>query len=268
VLVQVQFRNMPPSLELVGETVRNVDVRLSGAASLISALESYQVVATVDLTDARAGVRVFPLTAEQISVPLGVEVKGVNPATISLALEPGASKMVPVKPTIDGDPADGYEIGEVIVQPQQVEILGPESHLKDAPDAVTERISIEGATSDVADTVGIGVTDPAVRLRQPHSARVTIRILAGPVAKFVNRPVVFQRLAPGLKATAQPAAVAVSIRAAGRVLAAIAEPLLKPYVDVQGLGPGRYNLPVRLDPQGAAYVVTAIEPSAVAVRIQ
>src|SRR6187399_2018125 len=82
VLVQLQFRNMPASLELIGDTPRNVDVRVSGAAGLIGALEPYQVVATVDLTDARTGVRVFPLTTEQITVPLGVEVKGVSPSTI------------------------------------------------------------------------------------------------------------------------------------------------------------------------------------------
>jgi YbbR domain-containing protein len=268
VLVQLQFRNMPASLELIGDTPRTVDVRLSGATGLISALEPYQVVATVDLTDARAGARVFPITTEQITVPLGVEVKAVAPATISLSLERGSSAQVPVKPTIDGEPAAGYEMGEVTWQPQTVEVLGPESHLKEAPSVVTERISIEGATSDVTDTVGIGPTDPMLRLRQGQSARVTIKINPGPVARFTNRPVAFLRLAPRLRATAQPAAVAVSIRASGRVLTAITEPLLRPYVDVQGLGAGQYNLPVRLDPQGGAYVVTGFEPATVAVRIR
>ncbi len=268
VLVQLQFRNMPETLELIGDTPRTVDVRLSGATGLISALEPYQVVATVDLTDARAGARVFPLTTEQITVPLGVEVKAVAPSTISLTLERGSSAQVPVKPTIDGEPAAGFEVGEVTWQPQAVEVIGPESHLKETPSALTERISIEGATSDVVDTVGIGVTDPTLRLREAQSARVTIKIIPGPVARFTNRPIVFQRLAPGLRATAQPAVVAVSIRAAGRVLTAIAEPLLRPYVDTQGLGAGQYNLAVRLDPQGGAYVVTEIEPATVVVRIR
>lgn len=268
VLVQLQFRNMPASLELIGDPPRTVDVRVSGATGLISALEGYDIVATVDLTDARAGVRVFPLTTEQIRVPLGVEVKAVTPATISLTLEPGSSARVPIEPTIDGEPAAGFEVGEVTWDPENVEIIGPESHIKETPSAVTERISIEGATSDVSDTVGIGVADPLLRLREAQSARVTVRIIPGPVARFLNRPVGFQRLAPGLRATAQPAVVAVSIRASSRVLAAIADPLLRPYVDLQGLGAGQYNLPVRLDPQGAAYVVTEIQPATVAVRIR
>jgi YbbR domain-containing protein len=266
--VQLQFRNMPATLELIGDALRNVEVRVAGASGLISALEASQIVATVDLTDARAGVRVFPLTTEQISAPLGVEIKSVAPSSIPLTLERGALAQASVKPTIDGEPAAGYEIGEVTWQPQKVEVVGPESRLQEVPEAVTERISIEGATSTVVDTVGVGMTDPALHLRQAQSARVTINIVPGPVAKFQNRPVMFQNLVLGRKATAQPAAVTVSVRAAQRVLSALADPLLRPYVDVTGLAAGRYNLPVRVDPQGGAYVVTAIEPATVAVRIQ
>ena len=36
-----------------------------------SQLSPSDVVATVDLTNARAGLRVFPLTADHVSVPLG-----------------------------------------------------------------------------------------------------------------------------------------------------------------------------------------------------
>lgn len=268
VLVQLQFRNMPVALELVGDPPRTVDVRVSGAAGLIGALAGDQIVATIDLTDARSGVRVFPLTTEQISVPLGVEVKGVQPATISLNLERGSSAQMPVKPTIDGEPAAGYEMGKVTWQPEKVEVIGPESRLKDVAAAVTERISIEGATSTIVDTVGIGVPDSSLRLRQTQSARVTINIVPGPVAKFANRPVVFQNLAPGRKAVAMPAGVTVTVRAAPRVLSAIADPLLQPSVDLAGLGAGRYTLPVRLVPQGGAYVVTALEPATVSVKIQ
>ena len=86
VLVQLQFRNVPASLEIVGSPPRNVDVQVSGASGLISRLEPTEIVATLDLTDAHAGVRVLPLTADHISVPLGVEVKSVDPSEISLTL--------------------------------------------------------------------------------------------------------------------------------------------------------------------------------------
>ena len=180
VLVQLQFRNVPPALEITGDTPRTVDVRVRGAAGLISRLEPTEIVATVDMTDTRPGVRVFPLTADHITVPLGVEVKSVDPSTVSLTLEKTVQAKAAVKPTIDGDPAPGYQLDGVDVEPKTVVILGPESHLKGpqaALTAVTERISIDGATSTITETVSMAMSDPAVRLRDPQTARVTVRIV-------------------------------------------------------------------------------------------
>ena len=39
------------------------------------------------------------------------------------------------------------------------------------------------------------------------------------------------------------------------------------YVDLAGLGPGRYNLPVRIDPS-RAFGVSRVEPAVVEVRIR
>lgn len=267
VLVQLQFRNIPASLELTGDTPRTVDVRVRGAAGLISALEPYQVVATIDLTDTRPGFRVFPLTNEQISVPLGVEVKGVDPSTISLTLEKTATAKVPVKPTIDGEAAAGYVRGEVTWQPQSVNVVGPESRLKDLPAAMTERISIEGATSTVVETVSLGLTDPQVRLQQIQSARVTIKIVPAPTARFSNLPVSFRHVPAGRHAAAQPSTVSVTVRGPLVALKPSSEPHLQPYVDLSGLRPGRYNLRVQVDPPDGL-VITAVAPATVAIRLR
>ena len=267
VLVQLQFRNVPAALELTGNAPRTVDVRVRGAAGLISTLEPYQIVATIDLTNARPGLRVLPLTNEQISVPLGVEVKSVDPSTISLVLETSATAKVKVKPTIDGEPAAGYEVADVACQPETVEIVGPASHFKDLPAVITERISIEGANASVVETVGLGLTDSAVRLRQAESARVTIRIVPAPIVHAPGLPIEFRHVPTGRRVTAQPAAVSVSIRSAGASAAPGGARAVKPYVDVAGLAPGQYTLQVRVDVE-TGDVIAAIEPATVRVRIQ
>ena len=177
VLVQLQFRNVPPSLEISGDPPRTVDVVVRGAAGLISRLEPTEVVATVDATDTRAGTRVFPMAVDQITVPLGVEVKSVDPSTISLTLEKTASASAAVQATIDGQPAAGFEIADVEIEPKSVVVVGPESHLRQRHTALTESISVDGATATVVETVSMAVSDPAVRLRDPQTARVTVRVV-------------------------------------------------------------------------------------------
>ena len=127
IVVQLQFRNIPASLEMTGDTPHTIDVRLRGASGQFSQLAPSDVVATVDLTDTKPGPRIFPLTVDHVSVPLGIEVKSVEPATIRLNLERSSSVEVAVSPTIDGDPAPGYEIGEIVSDPKTVWVVGPES---------------------------------------------------------------------------------------------------------------------------------------------
>jgi YbbR domain-containing protein len=267
VQVQLQFRNVPPALEIEGDAPRTVAVRLSGSSGQISRLEPTDVVATIDLTNARPGVRVFLITANHVSVPLGVEVRGVDPAAVSLTLETTGTAAIPVKPTIGGVPAHGYEVADIDYSPKTVTVSGPESHLRAQLLAVTERISIEGATSPVTETVGIGLTDPALHLTQAQTAHVTVRIVRSSVVRFENRPVTFRNVQSGHAVSADPSEVAVMLTGPREVLAGLHDADLDPYVDLTGVGPGEYKLRVHLDTRGDT-TVEGIEPPAVAVRIR
>jgi len=268
-VVQLQFRNVPSNLELTGDTPPTVNVRLRGASGQISALEPGQVVATIDLTDAKQGPRVFPLTADHISVPLGIEVKSVEPATVSVVLEPSKTTQVVVKPATDGDPAAGFDVLEVSAEPRTVTVVGPASRLVDHSNlsAITERISIEGAKTTVTETVSVAVSDPSVRLLDPRPVRVTIRIGPAPPTQFSNQRIVFRNLAAGRQAVADPPVVNVTVRGRREALASLPDHALAPYIDVSGRGPGRYSLPVHLESTDD-YVVANLEPSTVTVRIR
>ncbi len=64
-----------------------------------------------------------------------------------------------------------------------------------------------------------------------------------------------------------PAAVAVAVRGPRDVVEALAPTRSPAFVDLAGLGPGRYNLSVRVEP-AQDFVVVRIEPATVQVRIK
>jgi hypothetical protein len=57
-----------------------------------------------------------------------------------------------------------------------VEVLGPVSVLKGLTEAITEPVTVTGASMPVTETVTIGVADPAARLRTPQTARVVVTV--------------------------------------------------------------------------------------------
>src|SRR6478672_6620619 len=60
-------------------------------------------------------------------------------------------------------------------------------------------------------------------------------------------PVTLKNVGAGVQAVVSPARVTVTVRGSREQLGALAETQLAAWVDVNGLGPGQYRLPVRVD---------------------
>lgn len=262
------LQNQPEHLELVDSPPAQVDVRVRGSASLLSHLTPGDVVAMVDLSSARAGRRIFPVTRGHVRAPFGVDVTQVTPGTVSLRFEPSLTKRVTVSPVIEGQPAHGYAVGEVNIEPPTVEVVGAESALRHLKEVQTEPVSVEKAAARVRETVNIGVSDSGIRLKTPSVALVTVDVRPMPVDRLVqNVPVRLHGVGHGLQAQVVPPVVTVSTRGPRAAIDGLAADALGAHVDLAGLGPGRYNLPVRVAPPQNVEVLQT-DPATVRVRIK
>jgi YbbR domain-containing protein len=265
--IPLELQQFPAGLELGGDVPTTVDVRVRGASGALSRVSAGEVVAVLDLRTARPGRRLFPLTPEQVRVPFGVEVIQVQPSAIAMSFEPSASRQVPVVPTVDGRPAPGYIVGQMSAEPATVEVIGPESAVKRASEAMTEPVSVTGARDKVSESVVIGVLDPALRLKNPRPATVTVQIVPAPLERTLrSRPVHLRALAQGLLAEAAPPVVDVTVRGSRESLSHVDSDEVVAYVDLAGLGAGEYTLTAHAAASEDAGVVS-IDPASVKVRI-
>jgi YbbR domain-containing protein len=263
--VPLEFTNLPAQLEMVGDPPDVVDVRVRGSSGALSRIAAGELVALIDLASARPGRRLFHLTATDVRSPFGVEVVQVNPASIAMTFEPSSTKVVPVVPGVEGEPAAGYVVGTVTAEPQTVEVIGPVSALRQLTEAITEPVSVAGATEPVNETVTIGVPDAAVRLRAPQSARVSVAVGPAPVEWVVEDVPVTPRGA-SRQVDVTPGRVLVNVRGPAEI-AATDTAAFEATVDVAGLDPGEYVLPVRVVAPARIGVV-AVDPAQVRVRVR
>jgi YbbR domain-containing protein len=265
--VPIEFQNLPQGLEIVGDPPDTVDVRLRASSGAIGRLAPGDLAAVIDLRNARPGRRLFQLTPSSIHAPYGVEVVQVGPATLPIALENSAVRVVEVRPSVEGRPAPGYEVLSVTSVPATVEIVGPESSLRGLDEAMTEPISVAGANRPIREVVTVGVADPSVRLRTPQVAEVTVQIVTGASTRTLSGiPVAIRNLENGLRARALPASVNVEVRGTAQTIEEITAGAIEAWVDAADLGVGDHTLPVR----GRAPVGLAIEhatPESVRLRI-
>ena len=266
--VPLDFGNKPPFMEIVGEPPTTVDVRVLGSSAVLSRMEPGEVVAVLDLSTARPGSRLFNLRAENVRTPYGVTVLQVTPSTISLELERSARRMLKVVPAVEGEPAPGFVIGPVTTDPGQVEVIGPESHIRDLTSATTEPVLVSGAREAVEDVVTVGVTDSTVRLITAQDATVKVEILPAPIERELSGvPIRWRNLGQGLTARVQPTWATVLVRGRPDAVEAMRAETINAFVDLAGLGPGQYNLRVQFDPTQSFGVSTA-EPAVVQVTIK
>ena len=266
--VPLEFRNLPEQLEIVGAPPPTVDVRLRGSSALLSRIEPGEIVAVLDVGSGRPGSRLFHLRNDEVRVPYGIEVAQVVPGTLALELEKSGRRTVPVMPAIEGQPAPGFVTGRVTSDPPTVEVAGPESRLRELAGATTEPVSIAGARERVRDQVTVGVADSAVRLVQARSANVVVEIIPAPVEREIaGVPVRWRNLGAGLRAQVQPTLTRVTVRGQRDALNDLSADAIQAFVDLAGLGPGRYNLRVLVE-SSESFGVTGLQPAVVNVTIR
>jgi YbbR domain-containing protein len=265
--VPLELQQFPQGLEVQGEPPTVVDIRVRGTSGALARVSAGDIVAVIDLHGARSGRRLFQLTPEQVRAPFGVEVIQVTPASVVIEFENTATRRVPIVPAVEGDPAPGFIVGAIQIDPPEVEITGPESAVAAATEALTEPVSVAGAREGVTETVTLGVMNPALRVKNPRVASVKVAIMPGPRERTLReQPVHLRGLAGGLAARAVPPAVAVMIRGSREGVGKIDPSDVVAFVDLAGLGPGQYTLPIRAETPPAAGVMR-LEPATVQVSI-
>lgn len=154
-------------LEITNSPVTEVDLVVSGDKRKIEPIRSESLVVSFDLTDATAGEQVVNLTPENVSVelPTGVKLEEIRPNKIAIKLENVIEREVSVKPEIEGNPANGYEIYSLSVVPPKVRVRGPESFVKSLEFISTDQVNIEDRTADVVSRqVALNIVNPKVTL--------------------------------------------------------------------------------------------------------
>jgi YbbR domain-containing protein len=265
--VPVEYQNLPAGLEIVGDPVDFVDVRLRGSSGTISRLAPAETSAVIDLRSARPGRRLFHLTASQVSIPYGVEVVQVAPATLPIEFENSAVRIVQVRPSLEGQPAAGYEVLNVTTTPATVEIIGPESSLRGLDEAMTEPVTITDQRRPVREVVTVGVADPTVRLRTPQTATVIVQIGPGTSTRTLTGvPLTVTNPEEGVQVRTVPTTVALGLKGTREDIETARAESVQAQVDVAGLSPGEHTVEVKVQAR-LGLTVESITPRTVRVRI-
>jgi YbbR domain-containing protein len=173
--VPLELRNLPEYLEIVQQSVTQVEVAIRGFSSVVKRLTPGDVDVHIDLTNVKEGTNSFALSPGEILVPIGTTVFQVSPSEVTIELDATGSKIVPVKPTTRGAPVEGYALGEVTVEPSTVTITGAQHLLRATSKIETEPIVVDNASQDLVKKVKVKLPN-GLRIQKEEEQIVSVSV--------------------------------------------------------------------------------------------
>lgn len=268
--VPLELRDVPEGLEVVEESVQQVDVRLRGPSEILRGLSPQDLSVGIDLSGAEPGERVAYLTPDDVAVPFGARVIRVTPASVQIALDRTLERTVKVIPRVSGAPAEGFELAGITLSPQTITVVGPASQVQDLTQVTTEPVSAEGLRQPYARSVRLEL-DPLVRLEQDSSVELTLDVREVHVRKELD-DVTVRRKPDGADANFNPNTVQVLVEGPKSLVEPLRADDLVAEVRLDGLAAGRHRVfpvvrvlgPVEL----AAIRIISVKPEAIEVDVR
>jgi YbbR domain-containing protein len=170
----IEFHGVPDNMEVSSVSLPQAQLRLRGPSRLVNRLGPGNVHVQLDLADVHPGERTFPLSAQNVSLPEGVEVVQIVPSEVHIHFDQRSTRIVSVEPRVTGKLASGFTITKVSSDPAQVTITGPQKRVSLVDSATTDPVDATGVLGRGSFTTNAYVTDPLVQVVNPQPVRVTV----------------------------------------------------------------------------------------------
>lgn len=172
----VQFKSLPGNLEISSEIVESVDLEIQGPAGLLRNLSEKRVSVVLDFSSVHdPGERTFSVTRDSTNLPRGVALMRVIPSQLRFTFERVLVRRIPVHPQVSGTLPSGLHIVDLIPNPPELAISGPESRVRNLTVVRTDPVDLNGISEDK--NVHVTAYLPNSQVRFQGSPEVTVKVL-------------------------------------------------------------------------------------------
>ena len=281
-LEEVQERVLPVRINLAGQVPTGYllgtpraepsTVTVSGAASLVARA----VEAVVDANVQGVTVRINGVYTPRIVDERGNDLRDLNlhitPPAVNVEVpitQQTQYKEVGVRPRTQGQPAAGYVVQPLEVNPPTVTLVGDAAALEAVNFVETQPIDINGISTTVVRNVALALPPRTLLLQEGQTVTVTIRVTTLVVQQTVRVPPTAINLSPNVALARVPEAVSVTISGPAPALSTLA---LNPgdfrvVLDLQGKGPGRWTVQPVVQRLPAGLTLVSMDPKQVEVEL-
>lgn len=176
--VPVSLKGVPERLVITEQSAEAVNIQVLSSAAAHREISSAKLDYEVDVSGAKSGPALYVVDPTLIleQLPRGTQITSRSPASIEVTYERRGRKVVDVRPVVEGEPADGFVLGQVEVNPPQVWLVGARSSVLGLSEVVTETIDVTGIQESVEREVRLDLGARAVWVEEAQPVKVRVQV--------------------------------------------------------------------------------------------
>jgi YbbR domain-containing protein len=181
--VPVVLNGIPEELVVTDESVDAIHLRVKGTRAVLRNLSPTKLEYPLDVSGAKVGVSEYVVDASHLDLPRGAEPVSRSPMEIQVSFEKRATQAVRVRPNIQGEPAEGFVVTGVGIEPARIQITGARSEVLRLSEVMTEPIDVTGAEEALDRDVRVALAGDHVWMKGTKPVRVHVEIEQNPEAR-------------------------------------------------------------------------------------
>jgi YbbR domain-containing protein len=264
--VTVDHGPAPTGLELGDESVTPATVVVSGPATVLDRVAAARASVVIQQSGIDVDQDVDLVAVDGLGEAVGQV--DIEPRTVHVTIpvfSDRETRTLPVNPVVTGDPAPGFEIAGVSVEPPVMLVEGDADQLAELVRVDTEQVPMTGASSDRSVTVGLALPTGILPVGD-DSITVTVTLRPVTETRTFNAGVRLIGAGRGLTYAVDTDRILLTIGGSSADLDRLSGSTLVVDLDVTGLEPGKRVVPVSLDLPTGVTLVSA-SPASVNVTI-
>ena len=268
--IPVEIVNLPRDLIISNQYKSTLDVTVGGPRGLIRKF-SQGITRSIDLSKATPGSMVIANELDAIYTPRGITVLRINPTHITLLIDRLITKELPIKAVTKGKLPEEYELNEITMQPDRLDLSGPQEVLDSEVLLKTTPIDLSDITSSTTKQIALDLRPEMADLIGDPMVSALIEIKDKMIEKEINRvDITPTGLLPNQTAKVAPSRLALKAllpMSLAKKQSKNVDDLFTATVNLEGLGPGSHEVKPMV--QAAPDVtIQQITPESVTVEIK
>jgi YbbR domain-containing protein len=174
--IPVVFVGMPEDLVITRKSTELINIRVLGPQSALRKLSGKDMEYPLKLEGAKPGKAVYLVDVTTLVMPQGARILSRSPASIELEFERKSRKSVRVTADLEGEPAPGFRITEVEIDPPRVWLVGARGKVLRLSEVMTETIDVAGINASLERDARLSLGVDHVWVEDDKPVKLRIRV--------------------------------------------------------------------------------------------